>query len=83
MELWTSPTPNGWKISIMLEELIEAGVDLGEVSVRTINLNRGEQFADDFTARNLNQKIPVLKDGMCCHGCIGKRRTSGRYSVTS
>ena len=31
MELWTSPTPNGWKVSIMLEELIEAGVDIGDV----------------------------------------------------
>ena len=28
LELWTSPTPNGWKISIMIEELIEAGVEL-------------------------------------------------------
>ena len=37
LELWTSPTPNGWKVSIMIEELREAGVDLGEVQVRTIN----------------------------------------------
>ena len=45
------------------EELREAGVDLGEVQVRTINLMKGEQFANDFTARNPNQKIPVLRDG--------------------
>ena len=63
MELWTSPTPNGWKVTIMLEELIESGVDLGDFSVRTIELARGEQFADDFTERNPNQKIPVLRDG--------------------
>ena len=63
LELWTSPTPNGWKVSIMIEELREAGVDLGEVQVRTINLMKGEQFANDFTARNPNQKIPVLRDG--------------------
>ncbi|MEM9621532.1 MAG: glutathione binding-like protein [Pseudomonadota bacterium] len=62
MEFWTSPTPNGWKVSIMLEELIEAGVDIGEVETRIINLNQGEQFADDFVARNPNQKIPVLRD---------------------
>lgn len=63
MQLWTSPTPNGWKVSIMLEELKEAGVALPNIEVRTINLMKGEQFGDDFTALNLNQKIPALKDG--------------------
>lgn len=63
MELWTSPTPNGWKVTIMLEELREAGVVMPEVKIRIIDLMKGEQFGDDFTARNLNQKIPVLKDG--------------------
>ena len=63
MDLWTSPTPNGWKVTIMLEELIEAGIDLGEVNVRTIDLMKGEQFEADFTERNLNQKIPTLRDG--------------------
>ena len=38
IELWTSPTPNGWKVSIMIEELIEAGVELGQVDVRMIDL---------------------------------------------
>lgn len=67
MELWTSPTPNGWKATIMLEELIEAGFDdVRDVSIRTINLMDGEQFQDDFTSRNPNQKIPVLKDGERC-----------------
>ena len=63
MELWTSPTPNGWKVTIMLEELIEAGVELGEVTVRTVDLSKGEQFSDAFTAISPNQKIPGLKDG--------------------
>lgn len=63
LELWTSPTPNGWKVSIMIEELKEAGVELQEVSVRTIDLSKGEQFEPDYTERNLNQKIPVLKHG--------------------
>ena len=63
MELWTAATPNGWKVSIMLEELIEAGVNLGEVSVRNINLAKGEQFAEKFLAHNPNAKIPVLLDG--------------------
>ena len=63
MELWTAATPNGWKVSIMIEELIEAGADLGEVSVRNINLAKGEQFAEAFLAHNPNAKIPVLVDG--------------------
>ena len=63
MELWTAATPNGWKVSIMIEELIEAGVNLGEVSRRNINLAKGEQFAEKFLAHNPNAKIPVLLDG--------------------
>ena len=63
MELWTAATPNGWKVSIMIEELIEAGADLGEVSVRNINLAKGEQFSEAFLAHNPNAKIPVLVDG--------------------
>ena len=62
MEFWTSPTPNGWKVSIMLEELIEAGVDIGEVDIRIIDLMQGEQFAEDFAERNPNTKIPILRD---------------------
>ena len=62
IELWTAATPNGWKVAIIGEELIEAGVSLPELEVRTINLMAGEQFTEEFTARNLNQKIPVLID---------------------
>ena len=63
MELLTAPTPNGWKVTIMLEELREAGAPLPEVTVRTIDLGAGEQFSAEFTARNPNQKIPALVDG--------------------
>ena len=63
MEIWTAATPNGWKVSIMIEELIEAGVDLLAFQVRNINLAAGEQFTPEFTAKNPNQKIPVLIDG--------------------
>ena len=37
MELWTAPSPNGWKVSIMLEELQEAGVTLPEVEVKFLD----------------------------------------------
>ncbi|MEM7101197.1 MAG: glutathione S-transferase N-terminal domain-containing protein [Pseudomonadota bacterium] len=63
MKLWTAATPNGWKVNIMIEELIEAGVDLPDVEVRTINLSKGEQFSPEFSSHNPNQKIPVLIDG--------------------
>ena len=62
MELWTSATPNGWKVSIMIEELIEAGIDMSQVKVRNINLAKGEQFSEEFSEHNPNQKIPVLID---------------------
>ena len=63
MELWTSATPNGWKVSIMIEELIEAGAQLGKTSVKHINLTKGEQHGPEFIAHNPNAKIPVLIDG--------------------
>ena len=63
MELWTWGTPNGWKVSIMLEELKEAGVALPPVDVRHVNLMNREQFSEAFTAINPNQKIPGLVDG--------------------
>ena len=63
MELWTSATPNGWKVSIMLEELIEAGAELDEITVKHINLASGEQHSPEFLAHNPNAKIPVLIDG--------------------
>jgi GST-like protein len=66
MELLAAPTPNGWKVTIMLEELREAGVELADVRVRTIDLSSGEQFGDAFTAISPNQKIPALVDGDRC-----------------
>ena len=63
LEVWTAATPNGWKVSIMVEELREAGFALPDLRVRAIELMKGEQFSAEFTAANPNQKIPVLIDG--------------------
>ena len=57
MELWTAATPNGWKVNIMVEELIELGIKVSEFKLRSINLQKGEQFSEEFTRHNLNQKI--------------------------
>ncbi|MPT47741.1 MAG: glutathione S-transferase [Sphingobium sp.] len=56
LELLTSETPNGWKITIMLEEL---GVPY---SVRPISLTNREQKEDWYVALNPNGRIPTLVD---------------------
>ncbi|WP_417518145.1 glutathione S-transferase family protein [Minwuia sp.] len=60
IDIHSAATPNGWKISIMIEELREAGIDLPETNFHLISLMDGDQFTDDFTAMNPNQKVPVL-----------------------
>lgn len=56
IELLTAPTPNGWKVSIMLEE---CGLDY---EPRWINIGRGEQFAEDFLKVSPNNRIPAIVD---------------------
>lgn len=63
LELWTWGTPNGWKISIMLEELREFGVDLPPIEVHNVSLVDREQFSEEFSRISPNQKIPGLVDG--------------------
>ena len=63
MELLTAPTPNGWKVTIMVEELREAGFELAELRVTPVDITRGEQFTKAYTSINANQKIPALVDG--------------------
>ena len=55
MELWTWATPNGWKVTIMLEELREAGVELPHVEVIGVDLFNRDQFSEEFTAISPNQ----------------------------
>ncbi len=56
IELYYWPTPNGWKISIMLEE---CGLAYRVVSV---NIGRGDQFKPDFLAISPNNKMPAIVD---------------------
>lgn len=62
IDLYTASTPNGKKISIMLEEC-----EL-PYRVHLVNLGRGEQFQPDFVAINPNSKIPAIVD----HDAQGK-----------
>ena len=56
IDLYSSPTPNGRKISIMLEEL---GVEYNPIF---INLEKKEQFSEDFSKISPSNKIPVIVD---------------------
>jgi GSH-dependent disulfide-bond oxidoreductase len=56
IDLYTWPTPNGHKASIMLEEV---GI---EYSVHPVDIANGEQFAPDYEAINPNGKIPTIVD---------------------
>ncbi len=56
IELYYWPTPNGWKITIMLEEL---GVPY---VVKYINIGRGDQFQPDFLKISPNNRMPAIVD---------------------
>jgi GST-like protein len=56
IELYYAPTPNGWKISIMLEEL---GLPY---TVFPINIRNGDQFKPDFLKVSPNNRIPAIID---------------------
>ena len=56
IELYYWPTPNGWKISIALEEM---GLDY---DLKIVNINRGEQFSEDFLQISPNNRIPAIVD---------------------
>jgi len=56
IELYYWPTPNGWKVSIMLEECGLAYV------VRPVDISKGEQFTPHFLAISPNNRIPAIVD---------------------
>ncbi len=56
IDLYTSPTPNGWKVAMALEELALV------YTVKPIDLAAGEQHAADFLKLNPNGRIPVIVD---------------------
>ena len=56
IDLHYAPTPNGWKISIMLEEL---GLPY---KVIPVNIRAGEQFRREFLAISPNNRIPAIVD---------------------
>ena len=62
LQLYSLATPNGVKVTIMLEELLALGHAGAEYDAWLIRINEGEQFSSGFVAVNTNSKIPALMD---------------------
>ncbi|MGY3437465.1 MULTISPECIES: glutathione-dependent disulfide-bond oxidoreductase [unclassified Marinovum] len=60
-QLYSLATPNGVKVNVMFEELLEAGHD-AEYDAWLIRIGDGDQFGSGFVAANPNSKIPALMD---------------------
>jgi GSH-dependent disulfide-bond oxidoreductase len=62
LQLYSLGTPNGVKVTIMLEELLALGHSGAEYDAWLINIGNGDQFGSGFVAVNPNSKIPALVD---------------------
>jgi len=62
LQLYSQGTPNGVKVTVLLEELLAAGIEDAEYDAWLVNIFEGEQFGSGFTAINPNSKIPALID---------------------
>ncbi|MEL7100407.1 MAG: glutathione-dependent disulfide-bond oxidoreductase [Pseudomonadota bacterium] len=61
-QLYSLATPNGVKVTMLFEELLEAGVTEADYDAWLVNIGEGEQFGSGFVAANPNSKIPALLD---------------------
>jgi GST-like protein len=61
-QLYSLATPNGVKVTVMLEELLALGIEEAEYDAYTVNILEGEQFSSGFVDVNPNSKIPALLD---------------------
>ncbi len=61
-QLYSLATPNGVKVTILLEELLQLGITSAEYDAYPINILEGDQFGSGFVAINPNSKIPALVD---------------------
>ena len=62
LQLYSLATPNGVKVTVMLEELLELGIQEAEYDAYLINIGEGDQFGSGFVDINPNSKIPALLD---------------------
>jgi GST-like protein len=62
LQLYSLATPNGVKVTVMLEELLELGKKGAEYDAYFVNIGDGDQFGSGFVAANPNSKIPAMVD---------------------
>ena len=62
LQLYSLATPNGVKVTVMLEELLALGHHGAEYDAWLIDINEGDQFGSGFVGANPNSKIPALMD---------------------
>ena len=62
LQLYSLGTPNGIKVTVMLEELLALGYEGAEYDAWLIKINEGDQFGSGFVDINPNSKIPALMD---------------------
>jgi len=62
LQLYSLGTPNGVKVTLMLEELLELGIEGAEYDAWAINIMEGNQFSSGFVSINPNSKIPAMAD---------------------
>lgn len=62
LQLYSQGTPNGVKVTVMLEELLAMGHSGAEYDAWLVEIAEGEQFSSGFVAVNPNSKIPALVD---------------------
>ena len=62
LQLYSLATPNGVKVTVMLEELLALGHKGAEYDAWLIDISEGDQFGSGFVAVNPNSKIPALMD---------------------
>ncbi|NOD97041.1 glutathione-dependent disulfide-bond oxidoreductase [Ruegeria sp. HKCCD6228] len=62
LQLYSLATPNGVKVTVMLEELLALGHEGAEYNAWLINIGEGDQFSSGFVEANPNSKIPALWD---------------------
>lgn len=62
LQLYSMGTPNGVKVTVMLEELLAKGISGAEYDAHLIRIGEGDQFGSGFVDINPNSKIPALMD---------------------
>ncbi len=62
IQLYSLATPNGVKVTVLLEELLALGREGAQYDAYLVNIGEGDQFGSGFVAANPNSKIPALVD---------------------